>query len=213
VADFFKRGLMKSTEKMRTTVLPRSLDAKHTALIVIDIQNEYFENGLVTLPNAESAALIAKELLAWARDSQLTIVHMQHLSATPEGPVFLPNTWSVEINANVKPLEGEVVIQKYYPSSFQGTALQEMLKERDIETLIVCGFMTHMCVESTVRDAFHRGYKVIVDNNACATRDLPAAGVGEPISHDVIHRSSLASLNDLFAQAVEHKEILSLSVD
>ncbi|MBL1294038.1 MAG: cysteine hydrolase [Thiotrichales bacterium] len=204
---------MKSTEKMRPTVLPRSLNAKHTALIIIDVQNEYFEKGRVTLPNAESAALMAKELLAWARDNQLTIIHMQHLSASPEGPVFLPDTWNVEINSSVQPLEGEIVIQKLYPSSFQGTALQEMLDDRDIETLIVCGFMTHMCVESTVRDAFHRGYEIIVDNDACATRDLPAAGVGAPISHDVIHQSSLASLNDLFAHAVEHKEVLSLSID
>jgi len=204
---------MKSTEKMRPTVLPRSLNAKHTALIIIDVQNEYFEKGRVTLPNAESAALMAKELLAWARDNQLAIIHMQHLSASPEGPVFLPDTWNVEINSSVQPLEGEIVIEKLYPSSFQGTALQEMLDDRDIETLIVCGFMTHMCVESTVRDAFHRGYEVIVDNDACATRDLPAAGVGAPIPHDVIHKSSLASLNDLFAHAVEHKEVLSLSID
>jgi len=200
---------------MKDNKFPQSLVAEKTAVIIIDIQNEYFNDGVISLPNAESASQVAKELLAWARKKNLMIIHVQHQAAEAGSPVFVPDTWNTEINVNVKPLESEIIIKKAFPSCFQGTNLNEILEAKKIKTLLVCGFMTHVCVDSTVREAFHRGYDVIIDNNACATRDLPAVngGIKDFISHEVIHQSSLTALNDVFAHAVEHEQILSLAVN
>ncbi len=120
------------------------------ALIIIDIQNDYFENGAIELVNPIEASLKARKVLDSFREKNLPIVHIQHLSADPTNmPIFVPGTFSSEIHENVKPLEGEKVIQKYYPNSFKETDLLDFLKANEVTELIVTGMMTHMCVDST----------------------------------------------------------------
>lgn len=120
------------------------------ALILIDIQNDYFEQGTMTLSGSEEASQQAKSVLEKFRMEGLEVIHIQHIATKPEATFFLPNTKGVEIHDNVKPLEREKVIVKHYPNSFRETDLLGYLKSKNISDLVVCGMMTHMCVEATV---------------------------------------------------------------
>jgi len=178
-----------------------------TALILIDIQNDYFPNGNMELEGSLEASLRGKEVLASFRDKGLPVFHIQHLSVRPGATFFLPNTEGVNIHDNVQPLPGEVVIQKYYPNSFRETPLLDELKKAQIRQVVLCGMQTHMCVDATVRAAFDYGLKCTVLHDACATRELAFQAQIIPAAH--VHASFLAALNGVYAQVMSVAEFLS----
>jgi nicotinamidase-related amidase len=167
-------------------------------LILVDAQNTY-RAGVMALAGIEPALDEAARLLARARALKVPVIHIQH-DAGPGSPYDI----RVELGAiadKVAPKEGEPVVVKQYPNSFVSTDLDARLKALGAKKLVIAGFMTHMCINSTTRGAFNLGYEVTVPASATATRPLPALG-GGTVSAETLQVAALAALSDMFAVVV-----------
>ncbi|HUH66570.1 MAG TPA: cysteine hydrolase family protein [Syntrophales bacterium] len=145
-------------------------------LILVDIQNDYFPGGKMELVCMEEAAQNAGLLLEAFRKKGLPVFHIQHISKRPGSTFFLPYTKGVEIHGSVAPGPHETVIEKSYPNAFRDTELLNSLKRSEVDELVICGAMTHMCVDATTRAAFDVGFRCTVIEDACATRNLEYRG-------------------------------------
>lgn len=170
----------------------------NSALVLIDCQNTYRE-GIMKLIGVEAALDEAAKLLARARTAGIPIFHIRHDAGA--GSPYDLKAKSGAFAEQVTPQDGEAIISKAYPNSFVQTTLNEQLKQASVTNLVVGGFMTHMCVNSTVRGAFSLGYAATVVASTTATRDLPRGG--EVIKAQALHEASLASISDLFGVVVE----------
>ena len=179
---------------------------KNSALIMVDCQNTY-RRGLMQLTNVESAIIEAQKLLQMARDLKVPIIHIQHDAGV--GTPYDVTAEIGQISAEVAPKNGENVITKNYPNAFIATPLEAQLKALGIESLVLAGFMTHMCINSTARGAFNLGFKPTVVASACATRSLVGAN-GKTVDAQTMHDSALAAVRDLFAVVVD--DVASLKV-
>ena len=168
------------------------------ALLIIDIQNDYFPGGAMALEGSPAAGERAGLLLAAARRHGLPVIHVRHVSLRPGAPFFLPGSRGVEIHESVAPLAGEAVIEKHYPNSFRETGLQEKLQELGIEELVIMGMMSNMCIDATVRAAADLGYSVALAHDACAARALAFNGVA--VSARDVHAAFMAGLQGLYAR-------------
>lgn len=177
-----------------------------TALLLIDIQNDYFPGGKMELSCSLQALAAASRLLSAFRKQQWDIYHVQHISLQPGAAFFLPDTFGSVIHKSVSPNEGEPIITKHYPSCFRETDLFARLKADKIDTLLICGMMTHMCVDTTVRASFDLGFKNILVHNACATKNLEFNGIVVPAPQ--VQASYMAALGAVFAQIKSVDEIL-----
>jgi nicotinamidase-related amidase len=177
-----------------------------TALLLIDIQNDYFKGGTMELADPEKAACNAGLILEKFRKNNLPIVHIRHIATKPTATFFLPNTKGAEIHASVTPEANEKVIVKHYPNSFRETELLDFLKGKSISTLVVCGMMTHMCIDATVRAAKDFGFNCIVIDDACATKDLEIHG--ERVSARDVHIAFLSALDGTYAEVKKASEYL-----
>jgi nicotinamidase-related amidase len=175
------------------------------ALVIIDIQNDYFPGGAMELEGADAAAANAAKALARARQEGVPVFHVRHLSTRPGATFFIPGTQGAEIHAAVRPLGGERVIEKNFPNSFRSTDLERALKDADIKELVVAGMMTHMCVDASVRHAADHGYKVTLLADACATRAQSFGG--ETVPARQVHAAFLAALNGFYAKVVPTHEL------
>lgn len=180
----------------------------NTALLIVDIQKDYFPGGRMELVGADTAGEHAGRILAFFRERKLPVFHVQHISTRPDAAFFLPDTEGVFIHDAVAPLSDEVVIRKHLPNSFCDTGLQEILQEKGIQRLVICGMMSHMCIDATVRAAFDHGYTCIVVHDACATRALSFSGMEIPAQH--VHGAYMASLNAVYAKVLSSDEVISL---
>ena len=177
-----------------------------TGLIVVDVQNDYFTGGSMELVNMDAAAANCARLLELFRKEQTEIFHMQHIATREGATFFVADTSGCEIHDSVKPQAGEAVIVKHYPSSFRETDLAEILKQAAIQELVICGAMTHMCIDSTTRAAFDLGYKCHVIADACATRDLEFSG--QSVSAANVQTAFMAALSVPFARISSTDEFL-----
>lgn len=166
-----------------------------SALILIDCQNTY-RQGIMHLEGVEPALQEAARLLARARANGTPIFHIMH-DAGPGSPYDV-HAEIGQIADIVAPQNGEPIIVKRYPNSFEQTDLHDQLQKIGAKNLVLAGFMTHMCVNSTARGAFNRGYASTVVAAATATRALPGPN-GNVISASTIHDAALATIADLFA--------------
>jgi nicotinamidase-related amidase len=176
-------------------------------LVLIDIQNDYFPGGRMTLPGSPEAGQQAHRLLEHFRRRALPTVHVQHLAASPGATFFLPGTEGAELHASVAPKPDERVVQKHFPNSFRETGLLELLRADGAKRLVLCGMMTHMCVDATVRAAADLGFECLLAHDACATRALSQGGVTVPAEH--VHLAFLAALGSAYAQVQSTDEILA----
>ena len=176
-----------------------------TALLVIDIQNDYFPGGAMELEAADAAGAKAGSAVEKFRKRGDPVIHVRHLSVRPGSTFFLPGTRGAEIHSSVSPRGAEMVIEKNFPNSFRGTRLEQTLKESGIKNLVVAGMMTHMCVDATVRHAADLGYKITLLGDACATRAQSYAG--EKIPARQVHAAFLAALNGFYAKVVDTHEL------
>lgn len=174
-------------------------------LLIIDVQNDYFENGKNPLYNSKETAQTIKEALNFFREKHYPIIHVQHIAIKPNATFFIKNTYGSEIHSLVKPLEHEKIIIKNYPNSFNNTDLLDYLKNQKIEELIICGMMTHMCVAATTKAAFDLGFKCQVLRDACTTRDLMFEDTFIPA--ETVHKTILASLNGVFGRITNLENI------
>jgi nicotinamidase-related amidase len=177
------------------------------ALILIDIQNDYFENGANPLAGSLPASENATRILDIFRTKNLPVIHVQHLATRPDATFFIPGTTGAEIHANVKPLPHELVIEKHFPNSFRETGLLVHLKSLGIDELVICGMMTHMCVDATTRAAKDFGFTCTLIGDACATKSLEING--NVIQADAVHHSFLAALNYFYARVINTEVYLS----
>jgi nicotinamidase-related amidase len=178
-----------------------------TVLLLIDIQNDYFPGGRMELAGPIEAAEKASMLLEYFRKNRLPRLHVQHISLQPDAPFFLPDTPGVNIHESVAASTRESIVQKHFPNSFRETNLLELLCDRDAERIVICGMMTHMCIDATVRAAADLGYKVIVAADACATRALQYGDHLIPAEH--VHGAFLAALKT-YGQILSAGEIIAL---
>jgi nicotinamidase-related amidase len=186
-----------------------TLDAAKTAVVFIDYQNEY-RNGPLALPDETAASNAARQLRAWADRAGIAVIHVLH-RALATAPIFAPDSEGATPIAGLVPSESEAVIHKHQPSAFTGTSLHDELQTRGVETLIVAGYMTHNCVDSTAREAFHRGYRVAVVADASATRDLPGPD-GRTIPAATVHAGVLAGLGDRIGEIVDVATLAAMKV-
>lgn len=178
-----------------------------TTLLVIDIQNDYFPGGNFPLVNPEEAAKKAYELLQCFREHSERHVHIQHIELDPDASFFVKGSTGSDIHDIVAHFEGEPIVYKHEPNSFLNTDLLEILKGWEIERVVICGMMTHMCVDATARAASDFGFHVIVAEDACATRDLKHGDTTIPA--DMVHKSFLAALKS-YGKVMKTEEIIAL---
>ena len=169
-----------------------------STLVLIDCQNTYTQ-GVMELEGVQAALAEAAALLDRARSAGIPIIHVQHSDGP--GSLYDIEGESGAIVTRVAPRDGEAVVTKQYPNSFVETDFDDKLKAVGAGNLVIAGFMTHMCVNSTARGAFNAGYAPTVVAAATATRSLPGVG-GEPVTAATLQSASLAALSDLFAVVV-----------
>lgn len=184
-----------------------TLDWSNCAVVFIDYQNEYID-GAMPLGQAGSRALAnAQRLLDKARKQDIPIFHIAH-HGEDNGKVFDPLSANVEIVDELKPLDGEKTITKKHPNAFYDTQLQALISASGKQQVIFAGFMSHMCVSSSVRAAFDLGFQNFVCHDACATRALPDYK-RETISAEVMHDTAMAALQDRFAALVSTNDLIN----
>ena len=165
------------------------------SLVLIDIQNEYL-SGPVALPGADAAIANAAMLLARARKAGAKVFHIAHRGRP--GSLFDRSAPRGAIVPALAPLADEPVIEKELPNAFAGTDLKARLDASGHRNIVLAGFMTHMCISSTARAALDLGFRVTIDADSCATRDLPD-GRGGVIAAATLHEVALVELSDRFA--------------
>lgn len=178
-----------------------------SAIVLIDIQNDYFAGGKNELHLPEVAAAHARKALDAYRDLGMPVFHVQHISTKAGATFFLPNTTGAEIHASVAPLAQEKVIVKHVPSAFYQTDLLEELRRLEISHLVICGMMSHMCIDTSVRATKDYGFTVTVLEDACTTKDLKWKDTVIPA--ETVHNTMMASLNGAFAQVQETEDYLA----
>lgn len=161
-----------------------------TALIIIDIQDFYYPDGLMPLVGPEAAGANAAQLLARARAKNAMVVHVGHNASAGRG-----------FHADVAPREGEAVVMKDDVNAFLGTDLQQRLQAAGIKRVVLCGMQTHMCVEAATRAASDLGYEVLLVGDACATRDLKHGDNVVPAAQ--VHAATLATLDNTYAKVID----------
>ena len=175
------------------------------ALLLIDIQNDYFPGGSMELSGSDAAVMKAGLLLRAFRAKSLPIVHIQHIASRPGATFFLPGTPGAEIHSCLQPQDGEAVFTKSLPNSFKNTPLLEHLRQLGITDLAIAGMMTHMCVDTTTRAARDLDFTCTLAHDACATRDLSFNG--NTVAAKDVQTAYMAALNGLFAIVLPTEEV------
>lgn len=174
------------------------------ALLIIDVQNFYFEEGPSRLYEPEKAARQIEKVLAHFRKTNQTVIHIQHIGKENMGKEA--NNPSLAIHDSVAPIDGEIVIKKAYPSGFRETNLKEVLDELQVEELVIVGMMSHMCVDTTVRAASNYGYTITVLHDCCTTKSLIFQDI--TIEAVTVHKAFMASFEGFFAKVCGTQEYL-----
>jgi len=177
------------------------------ALIVVDIQNDYFPQGKWPLVGADAAADNAARLIAAFREAGNPVVHIRHEFTSDDAPFFTPGSEGAKLHPKVLNRADEPVVLKHFVNSFRETELKAVLDEHGITDLVVVGSMSHMCVDGITRAAADMGYSVTVIHDACASRDLEFNGLTVPAAH--VHAAFMAALGFAYASVVSTEQFLS----
>lgn len=164
------------------------------ALVVIDIQNEYFPGGANPLPDAAGAAARAAEAIGAARAAGVPVIHVRHEELESGEWGFVPGTRTAETHPSVAPAPGEAVIVKHHANALLETGLAERLGAVGVSRVAFCGMMTSMCVDATVRAAADSGLVALLIEDACAAPDLEHGGRTLPAAD--VHAAFCAALGD-----------------
>lgn len=178
-----------------------------TALILIDIQQDYFDGGKNPLEGSREASQIAARLLEQFRSKKMPIVHIRHISLGSNASFFQANTSGADFHPDVVPFSSEFIIEKHAPNGFLGTGLSDILNQIKAERLVLAGMMTHMCVDATVRAASDNGFDCWLAHDACATKELVFDNHKIPARQ--VHSAFLAALRDGYARVMASEQILA----
>ncbi|HEY5134444.1 MAG TPA: cysteine hydrolase family protein [Candidatus Nanopelagicales bacterium] len=166
-----------------------------SALVVIDVQNEYVTGGLpIVHPPVEGSLERIGAAIDAANAAGLPVVLVRHTETDPTAGIFVSGSPAWQLHESVASRPHVAVVDKTLPGSFTGTELESLLSDRGVDHVVIVGYMTHMCVDTTTRQAMHLGLDVTVLDDATGTidvsDDLPAA---------LVHRVELGVLGDGFA--------------
>lgn len=178
-----------------------------TGLILVDIQKDYFEGGCMELVGMKEASENARKILLFFREQQWPVFHVQHISVRKGATFFLPDSEGIEFHENVTPLPEEVVIQKHHPNSFLKTSLHDELVRSGVQDVVICGAMSHMCIDATTRAAADLKYPCTVIHDACATKNLDFGG--KTFSAETVHGVIMAALQPLYARVLSRSEFFA----
>jgi len=178
-----------------------------TALIIVDMQNDYFPGGKWTLEGVEAAAINAARVLADFRQRGLPIIHVRHEFPSSDAPFFVPGSEGANIHQSLQPADGEFQILKNEVNSFKGTELQALLQREDITSLVITGAMSHICIDAITRAASDLGYSNTLVHDACATLSVEFNGVHVPATQ--VHAAFMAALAFAYAEVVSTDAFLS----
>lgn len=176
------------------------------ALIVVDIQNDYFPGGMWTLNQTDAAAAKAAQVITAFRESGDLVVHIRHEFTSQDAPFFRPGSEGAQIHPSVINKPDEPVVLKHFINSFRETELKQVLDEHDVDEIVVVGNMSHMCVDGITRAAVDFGYKTTVLHDACTTLELEFDGVKVPAAH--VHAAFMAALSFGYAPVISTAEYL-----
>jgi len=178
-----------------------------TGLVLIDIQNDYFPGGAMELVEMESASAQSALLLDAFRGQGAPTYHIQHFSVQSGATFFVPDSPGVELHPSIAPRAGEAVIAKNFPNAFRETDLAKRLRRDGVDDLLICGAMSHMCIDASTRAAFDLGFSCRVATDACATRDLPYEE--RTVAAREVHAAFMAALSRPYAQVAPARELLA----
>ncbi len=176
-------------------------------LLVIDIQNFYFEGGRLALTAPAEASRNARKVLDRFRARGFPVIHVQHLPEAVDAPCPDSGDPATRIHPEVVPLPGELVVVKHHANAFRGTSLFDALRRERAGRLVICGMQTHMCVEAAARAGADLGFAVTVVHDACATRALNFGRVEVPASH--VHATALAAIANMYGRVISTAELLA----
>ena len=176
-------------------------------LIIIDVQNDYFPGGKWPLVNIESAAANAAKLMQRVRADGDLVIHVRHEFPRADAPFFAPGSEGAKLHPNLCAIEGEPVVLKHHVNCFRETDLKTILDQHGVDELVICGAMSHMCVDAGVRAASDLGYKCLVVHDACATRDQAFQGKIVPAAD--VHAAFMAAIEFGYARLASTEQFLS----
>lgn len=177
------------------------------ALIVVDIQNDYFPEGKWPLAGVHAAADNAARLIEAFRQAGDLVVHIRHEFTSDSAPFFTPGSEGAKLHPKVLNRPDEPVVLKHFVNSFRETELKSILDSHGIEQLVVVGSMSHMCIDGITRAGTDMGYSVTVIHDACASRDLEFNGLVVPAAQ--VHAAFMAALAFAYASVVSTEECLA----
>ena len=176
---------------------------KKRALLVIDVQNEYFSGKLpVCYPQNTLSNIL--QMIKVAKEQNIPIVMVQHTLLGQNAKAFIKGSEGWELHESVKDLDSDHYIEKNYPSAFVGTDLQKWLEDNEIDTLVISGYMTQFCCDSTAKYAFHLGYNVEFMSDATAT--LGFENNAGKVSAEELHRAILVHQAARFSYVMSTRE-------
>jgi len=178
-----------------------------SALIVVDIQNDYFPGGKWPLAGADAAVDNAARIIQATRDAGDQVIFIRHEFTDDSAPFFTPGSQGAKLHPKVLNQAHEPVVLKHFPNSFRETGLKQLLDDKGITDLVVIGSMGHMCIDATVRAAADFGYNVKVVHDACASRDLEFNGTTVPAAQ--VHAAFMSALGFAYAQVLSTTALLS----
>ncbi len=171
------------------------------ALLVIDAQNEYFEGGQLPVTHPHDHLANVLRSMDAAREAGVPVVVVQHHFPQPERPFFQKGTPGWELHPEVAGRPRDFHVEKSLPGSFTGTDLEAWLRGREIDTVTVAGYMTHMCCDTTARQAAHRGLKVEFLSDATGT--LPLKNSAGEVTAEELHRSTLCAQQMMISEVID----------
>ena len=177
------------------------------ALLIVDLQNDYFQGGKCELEGTEAAAKNAATLISFFRSKDLPVVHVHHEFPTTDAPFFVPNSEGVKVHPSVQELEGEPVVIKNQVNSFRDTNLKSILEELKVDSVLICGAMSHICIDAVTRAANDFGYSCAVAHDACATRAVEFNGISVPAKQ--VHAAFMAALGFGYANVASTNDLIA----
>jgi nicotinamidase-related amidase len=177
------------------------------ALVMVDIQNDYFPGGRRPLPGMPEACQRAEDLLSFFRETAQPVFHIRHIAMKPDATFFIQGTEGADIHPPVSPRPGERVIVKNYPNSFLKTSLLEELRAVAPGEVVICGAMSNMCIDATTRAASDFGFRCVVVHDACAASELRFGD--RTVGALDVHAAFMAGLGAAYARVVTLAEFLA----
>lgn len=177
------------------------------AIIVVDIQNDYFPGGKWTLNGIDAASDNAAKVIKAARAAGDLVVHIHHEFPTTAAPFFAPGSPGAQIHPKAANQPGEPLVLKHHVNAFRDTDLKSILDAHGVDNVVIVGNMSHMCVDAVTRAAADLGYRATVVHDACASRDLEFDGATVPAAQ--VHAAFMAALGFAYAAVVSTEQYLA----